>query len=225
MERLSKLISTAGAVCVLLAGACTPETLRAQPGPAAPGTAVAHYFVDSGELIVSVANVSNWYVQSESLSLTGPDDGVDLLPLAPGSELVLDNPLRIGEFVFGGDFTYTDADLGAVAEPNLPEGDLSIYWNAAGLSQPLLSQPVVYFEHKPDIVFEPPPPQHVGGRDLLIWQRGRTDPPLDPQALATWQANFGETQISSNATAIPEPTAAVLFACALLTWPTRSRQQ
>lgn len=222
MTQSTTLLTPAGVLVALLAVVLLPGSLWGQPGPAPSGTAVGHYYSDTGEIIVSVANVSNWYVQSESLSLTGPAHGIDVLPLAPGSELVLDNPLRIGEFVFGGDFTYTDVDFGPVAETALPVDDLHVFWNPAGLSQPLLSQPIVYFDHRPDAATDPPAPQLVSGRDLLLWQRGETTPPLDTEMLATWQANFGGLNEPGAATSIPEPTATFLLANAMLAISVRS---
>lgn len=107
------------------------------------GTAQGTYNFVTGEIIVSVMNVSNWYVESESRSMTGPDDVSAILPLAGG--LISNNPVRVGELLFGGDFSYADVNLGAIALPHLIEGDLNIFWNAAGAGpQPTESQAVVY---------------------------------------------------------------------------------
>lgn len=101
------------------------------PGPAGPGTAVAEYDPTTGQIIVSVDGVNNWYVESASSSLTG--DGPAGLPNNGG--LVTDNDTRIGESGFAL-FSFTDLDLGSVAALGLLEGDLTINWNA-GLGQPL----------------------------------------------------------------------------------------
>jgi len=110
------------------------------PGPAPDGTAIAEYDPATGEITVSVTNIVNWYVESSSASLTGPDNATPALPQAGG--LVGDNDIRIGELT-GSPMTYTDIFLGQVAELGLPLGDLNIFWNPS-LGVGPFSQPVVY---------------------------------------------------------------------------------
>jgi len=103
------------------------------PGPAPLGDAIAYYYTWNGEITVSVNGTKSWWVQSLSDSLTG--DPVANLPAAGG--LVSDNDEVIGETWFA-PFTYTDMELGAVAELFLPEGDLILQWDPHGFG------PVVY---------------------------------------------------------------------------------
>lgn len=111
------------------------------PGPAPDGTAIAEYDPATGEITVSVTNIVNWFVESSSSSLTGPDDAAPALPQAGG--LVGDNDIRIGETVLGIPMIYTDINLGQVAQSGLPVGDLNIFWNPSFGVGPF-SQPVVY---------------------------------------------------------------------------------
>lgn len=52
---------------------------------------------------------------------------------------------------------------------------------------------------------------NVDGRDFLYWQRGLTNPPLDPTALAEWQTNY-PSSLTSSLGAVPEPSGLVLGA-------------
>ena len=52
----------------------------------------------------------------------------------------------------------------------------------------------------------------VDGADFLVWQRGGSPNPLSPGDLETWKGAFGGPAIA----AVPEPTAALLMATALL---------
>ncbi|MEO2046306.1 MAG: PEP-CTERM sorting domain-containing protein [Pirellulales bacterium] len=98
------------------------------PGPSAANSAIAEYNIFTGKIVVSANGVSNWYVESASGGMTGPDSIGDVLPIAGG--LVTDNPLRVGETVFGGDFSYADVNLGRVAEGGL--NDVQIWFNGPG---------------------------------------------------------------------------------------------
>ena len=71
----------------------------------------------SGQVIVSVTDVSNWYIGSPNGYLGGPDDAVDVLPLAPSS-LVTDNDFSAGETSLD-TFSYA-ADLGKLVTPGSP---------------------------------------------------------------------------------------------------------
>ncbi len=59
----------------------------------------------------------------------------------------------------------------------------------------------------------------VDGFDFLEWQRGETDPPLDPTKLAAWEESYGtlsasaataSATLSASVTAVPEPSVSVL---------------
>ena len=107
------------------------------PGPATLGTATAEYDPATGQIVVSVDGVNNWYIERVSSSLT-----IDAHTGLLAASLVTDNDTRIGESTLAL-FSYSDQNLGNVAEAGLPLGDLRIYWNA-GLGQPLEMQQVTY---------------------------------------------------------------------------------
>ena len=64
----------------------------------------------------------------------------------------------------------------------------------------------------------------VNGNDFLVWQRGGTEPPLDPSALAEWQNAYGAASTPTLA-AIPEPSAGVLLVSGLLGLLARRRNR
>jgi len=125
-------------LCVLSSN--TSYAVVSGPGPADDGTAIAEYNYTTGEISVSVTNIVNWSLQSSSASLSGPDNA--LPPLPQGGGVAGDSDLQIGESSFV-QFSYTDVFLGEVALPNLPLGDLNIYW-VPDLGGGEFSQPVVY---------------------------------------------------------------------------------
>jgi hypothetical protein len=49
----------------------------------------------------------------------------------------------------------------------------------------------------------------VDGRDFMEWQRGESPTPFSSSDLAEWQNNYGAGSLST-ATAVPEPTNAML---------------
>jgi hypothetical protein len=102
------------------------------PGPAGAGQAIAEYNKLTGEIIVSVNGVNNWYLESQSGGFGPPGSAPLNLPKAGG--LVTDNNTRVGESTLLSLMTYTDVNLGNVAKPNLT--DLKIFFNT-GLGQPL----------------------------------------------------------------------------------------
>jgi hypothetical protein len=56
----------------------------------------------------------------------------------------------------------------------------------------------------------------VDGLDFLTWQRGGTDPPLDPADLALWEANYGSVvPLAAAVSAVPEPGCVALLLTAL----------
>jgi|GEM_PF-1162314 len=120
------------------------------PGSAVPGTAIAQYDPATGQIVVSVSDVNNWYVESASASLTGAVPTG--LPGAGG--LVSDNDVRVGESMLAL-FSYTDKNLGNLAVAGLPVGDLKIFWNA-GLGQPVEMQSVVYLDSAVAVVVPEP---------------------------------------------------------------------
>jgi len=108
-----------------------------EAGSQTSGSASAQYHPATGEIVVSVDGVNNWYIESASSSLTN-DAHTGLL----AASLVTDNDTRVGESTLAL-FSYSDQNLGNVAEAGLPLGDLRIYWNA-GLGQPLEMLQVTY---------------------------------------------------------------------------------
>lgn len=204
--------SVAAALAILFAATVLTSASYAQPGMAPEGTAIAEYNRNTGEVVVSVANVSNWYIDSLSSGFTGPDDVGTVLPLATG--LVTNFPNRVGELKFGGDFTYTDISLGIIAATSLGAGDLEIFWNP-GSSQPsdqLMSQPVVYI---PPIVGQPGDfdgDMKVTGIDFMIWQRGDSPGGGTAGELMEWEDNYSAgVAAAASVQAVPEPTAAMLL--------------
>jgi hypothetical protein len=114
--------------CVgVFAAMAISSAAMAAPGPAEVGSVVVEYDEVTGQVVVSVNGVNNWYLESLSEGLTG--DAPVGLPAAAG--LLTDSDLRIGETAFA-TFTYSDLDLGAVAEPGL--SDLKVFYNT-GLGQ------------------------------------------------------------------------------------------
>jgi len=106
-------------------------------GSQTSGSASAQYDPSTGQIVVSVDGVNNWYIESASSSLTNDAHSGRL-----AASLVTDNDTRIGETTLAL-FSYSDQNLGNVAEAGLPLDDLRIYWNA-GLGQPLEMQQVTY---------------------------------------------------------------------------------
>ena len=102
------------------------------PGHVGPGFAGAGYDLITGEIIVSINGVNNWYIESASSSLSG--DAPSHTPIIAGS-LPSDSDNVIGETAFSTG-TGTNVSLGRVAATNLGYGDLTISWNA-GLGEPL----------------------------------------------------------------------------------------
>lgn len=198
----------------------------AQPGPAPSGTAIAEYTASTGVIIVSVSNVSNWYVESSSMSMTGPDDVGSVLPLAPGSDFVSNNPNRVGEVDFGGSFSYTNINLGAVAAPGLPEGDLMVWWNAAGTGSDLLFQPVICIGCSSSSTGDFNADNSIDGTDFILWQRGQSPSPFSSGDLALWESGFGTAAAAPTVAAIPEPTGLALIGLGLssMLMPRRRQQ-
>ncbi len=65
----------------------------------------------------------------------------------------------------------------------------------------------------------------IDGADFLLWQRGGTTPPLDPTALAAWEAGYGSGSggsLSASIGNVPEPSSLVLFGLALGLIPLRA---
>ena len=126
----------------------------ADPGPAPPGKAIAQYDITTGEIVVSIDGVNNWYIESASNGLTGD---VPILGLVPGA-LPSDTDSIIGETAFAV-ATAIDHSLGNVAATFLPGDDLTINWNA-GLGAPLQTQRI----YGP---LTPPPFARINGPFLI----------------------------------------------------------
>ena len=117
------------------------------PGPAPPGTAIAQYYVGTGEISVSVNSIVNWSLMSSSAGLTGPDSGMP--PLPAGGGIASSDDTQIGEGAIA-QFSYTGLFLGEVAQSGLPPGDLNIEWVATLGGGDPISQPVVYINPIPE---------------------------------------------------------------------------
>jgi len=116
---------------------------QAAPGPVPTGTAMADYDPVTGQIVVSVSGVNNWFVMD---GIDNVFTGDEPLGLPVAGYLVSNNDNVIGETSSNlsdtGLFGYTDLNLGNVAQTGLVnDGSLSIYWNA-GMGQPLQSQPI-----------------------------------------------------------------------------------
>jgi hypothetical protein len=206
-------------------------TSLAQPGTAPTGTAIAEYNPTTGVIVVSVANVSNWYVESLLLlAMTGPADVVldGVLPSSGDINFVTNNIQRIGELDFGGDFSFTDIDLGAVAATDIPNGELYIWWNPTGQNQPLQSTCVLgNCGGPPDGDYDDSGAVGQGDLNLVLQNWGQTSPPVptgwineEPVGLIGQSnlngvlQNWGNSAVA-NVGAVPEPTSLALFGLAL----------
>lgn len=126
------------------------EAWSADPGPASAGSVVAEYDTTTGEIIVSVDGVLNWFIEAADGAAIMTGDPVANLPGSAGG-LVTDNDFRVGESNFGGVFGYTDLDLGAVAMPGLAQGDLVARWQT-GFGSPEQSVEVIVVPEPTGIV-------------------------------------------------------------------------
>jgi len=193
-------------VAALVAAVSIAEVSHALPGPAPTNTAIAEYFPSTGVIIVSADQVGNWYVESLSESMTGL---LDPPALPHDAGIVTDNVKRIGEWVPGGDFSFTNLDLGVVTLADLAAGDLSIWYNAAGWGSPLLGP----FEVIGNGGGGPAGPDYdsdgdVDGQDFLLWQRDDAS----ASGLAAWQDRFGETTPAvASLSAVPEPSSLLMI--------------
>jgi len=106
------------------------------PGPAAPGTAIAEYNPATGEFIISVGSVMSWNLQSDGLFTQEGLLGVqDILPLGEGFTLVSANPSTVGEGAFGSQMTYTDIHLGPLVLPGTDVSEFTLEY-VAGFGSP-----------------------------------------------------------------------------------------
>jgi hypothetical protein len=93
-----------------------------------PGEAT--YDPRTGRITVTVMDAFSWTISSKSGQLTGPDDVVlsgvlPATPFFPDVSLVTNTDYVIGEANFRmPQFSYGPLDLGRVAQPNIPMGDL-----------------------------------------------------------------------------------------------------
>jgi len=108
----------------------------ADPGPAAPGTAIAEYNPATGEFIISVGSVMSWNIQSNGLFTQEGLLGVqDILPLGQGFTLVSANPSTVGEGAFGSQMIYTDVNLGPLVLPGTDVSEFTLEY-VAGFGSP-----------------------------------------------------------------------------------------
>jgi hypothetical protein len=93
----------------------------------------ATYNPRTGRIVVTVVDALAWLIESASGQLTGPDDVVltgvlPATPFFPEVSLVTNDDFYIGEANFRfPHFAYGPLDLGRVAQPNIPMGDLVFY--------------------------------------------------------------------------------------------------
>ena len=123
---------------LMVFGAVQAQSALAQVGDPGAGMAAAGYDPMTGQIVVSINGVNNWYVESASGGLTGdePTLGTIVGALPSNTDSI------IGETAFAV-ATATDHSLGNVAALGLPEGDLTISWNA-GLGSQLQTAAVTY---------------------------------------------------------------------------------
>jgi PEP-CTERM motif-containing protein len=202
MKNYTKLSVSVALVMALAAALSIAENSYALPGPAPTGTAIAEYDSDTGIIVVSVNHISNWWVNSLSGSLTGPPTN---LPAAGG--IVGNSVFNIGEWVPGGDFTYTNIDLGAVASTVPGASDLSIKYNGVGQTAPIEEGVLTCigsscggstpgdFDEDGD----------VDGADFILWQTNTS-----VGNLSDWQSNFGDMAAVASFSAVPEPTSLLM---------------
>ena len=127
-------------VAVLIVLALSSNIVMALPGPAPDGVAMGEYDPATGQIIVSATNIIGWFVEYTLADVMTGDDASGL-PVNGG--LVTDHDTRIGE---GGlvSFSFTNLNLGNVAQTGLPDdGNLRIFWSP-GLGQTGLSQPLTF---------------------------------------------------------------------------------
>ena len=128
--------------------ASTASFAFALPGAAPTDSAIGEYDPATGQIVVSINGVNNWWVERVGYSAMTGDDPSGL-PTSGG--LVSNNDVRVGESSFTVD-TFTDLNLGNIAEPNIPaDGSLQIFWNA-GLGAIQESRPLLH----PDFINGPP---------------------------------------------------------------------
>ena len=88
---------------------------------------VVKYYHETGEVVVSLSNVLNWYIEDiDEKVLTGDTP----TGLSRPNTLLTDNDVRIGSSSLS-TFSVTDLHLGAIAQPNLADdGSFKIFWNS-----------------------------------------------------------------------------------------------
>ncbi|MEO2045843.1 MAG: PEP-CTERM sorting domain-containing protein [Pirellulales bacterium] len=227
--KLYPLIALALALAFMATVSVT-KVSHAQPGPAPAESAIAEYDSLTGRIVVSYTNVSNWFVDSLSGMevMTGPDDVGDVLPLNGG--FVSNSSIRVGETVFGGNFSDTNIDLGEIAASGLDQStfDLIITWNGPGFGGDRGFQPVVCLGC--DVIDEPADLNQDGfvdGLDLGIqlgnWgddvtaSQGELNGvvPVDGLDLGILLGAWAPPSVASVAT-VPEPSSIALLALSSL---------
>ena len=113
---------------------------QALPGVAPEGTAIGQYDPATGQIIVSGTNINSWRIESIVGDVMTGDDASSL-PMFGG--LYTDSDTRIGEVSISL-ISFTNANLGNVAQTGLPDdGNLRIFWTS-GLGVPTLDQPLLF---------------------------------------------------------------------------------
>ena len=110
------------------------------PGPAPEGGALGQYDPATGQIVVSVNNILAWVVEYHGADAMTGDEPMNL----PGAGGIIGNSdTRISEHNVA-KFSYTNLDLGNVAQPGLPDdGNLIISW-APDFGTPTQHAPLVF---------------------------------------------------------------------------------
>ena len=142
------------------------------PGPSdphatQPATAAAEYNPATGEFRVLVDGVMSWNLTSDG-QFTGP--GVEaigsLLPLGSLANLTSANANTVGEGGFLGTMTYTDIDLGQLAQRGTDVGRFTLEYVAGFGAEPQIGTIRVVPEPSTLTLL-------VGGVLMTVWLRGR----------------------------------------------------
>jgi len=112
--------------------AVAPNNSHFDPGPAPPGSAIAEYNIVTGEFIISANELLAWWLESTG-KLAGPDleDVRDVLPAGHPDNLSTAGPSVIMEAnIFGEHFSYTNVNLGRVANPGVDAAEFRLRYTA-----------------------------------------------------------------------------------------------
>jgi hypothetical protein len=141
----------------------------------------------------------------------GQNENLDPVLFSSGRTVIddLTNEIPVYGGVFRGRPFAFDVELTA---PNTP-GQYETHWQ-------MLQEGNVWFGEELTHTFTVLAPGDfdadgdVDGEDFLVWQRGESPRPFDPDDLADWESNYGRQGASLAAgTAVPEPASLLLLIC------------